>query len=176
MQSIFAVGLSTILFVEAIVLYFIITSKYEKIVYNWGEYKDKYLLDVFSSLIDFISSDEIIEQSLINSTLDLKSDNFKEFLETKIKEEKDKILKISKSIENIENIEKDISKILSHIQSSKYLNIAIIPLLISFLLVPYDEISNLLLGISLGLELISIYFSLYSYFIYKLDLKRLKCC
>ncbi|AWR97870.1 hypothetical protein DFR86_10180 [Acidianus sulfidivorans JP7] len=175
MNALFVELLSVIFLIEANVLYYLIIRKYIKLSTTWTKLKDKYLINIFSSILDFISSDEIIEQSLVSSTLNLKTESFKKFLEDNIKNEKDKILKMAKYIEDMEKIEKDISKIFSYTQNSKYLNISSILFLIIALITSkiVVEISNEVLGTLLGLELISIYFSLYSYFIYKADEKKL---
>lgn len=180
MNILFIDLLNIVLFIEAIILYFIAIRRIELLSSKWdSSIKEKYLFSIFRSILDFISSDEIIEESLMGVTLANSSafnlSDFKSFLESKIKNEKDKILKISKGIEELERIEREIARISYYIQNSKYINLSILPLLLLPLLLPHN-ISNVLLGISLGLEIISLYFILYSYFIHKGIINKISSC
>lgn len=172
--------LSLVLFMEAIILYFLVNIRIGKFLIKWDNtLKEKYLFNIFNAILDFISSDEIVEETLIGTTISnsgiFNLSSFRKFLETKINSEKDKILKIGKQIEEMEKIEKELSKISSYIQNSKYANLAVAPFLLLPIFLP-STISDVLLGISLGLEILSLYFSSYSYFSYKSILNTVSSC
>lgn len=171
MDILFIELINVALLIESAFLYFLFDNKFKLLFMNWEKsIKEKYIFHIFSSILDFISSDEIVEESLISVTIAnspiFDYSKFRKSLEEKIKTEKDKIIKISKGIEEMEKIEEGMEQMSSYAQNSKYLNFGILPFPIIALFLPHN-VSNVLLGISLGLETISLYFIVYSYFVYR---------
>ncbi|MFP3399557.1 hypothetical protein [Acidianus sp.] len=108
----------------------------------------------------------MLDDGIIGANFNIKSEALQKFLEKEVKGVGSKIKLINTYISSMEKIDAYISGISSNIKEIFYLILASI---ISFALyfIPGFSLDGLFLGFSLGLNIISMYYTIYSYLVYR---------
>ncbi|EZQ01842.1 MULTISPECIES: hypothetical protein [Acidianus] len=155
------------LLIESTALYFISTKKVEDVEKNWSNIKDVYMIKVFGYILDFISSMDV-EDSLIE-VINVKSKEASKAIEERITSSSNSIKDLAKKIDMIEKVQSYISKISSTNKEMKYTIFAsMIVMGLSFV---GSSLGNIFLGITIGLELVVMYYTIYALISYR-DLKK----
>jgi uncharacterized protein involved in cysteine biosynthesis len=160
------------LLLETSLLFYFVSRKLKNLPYLWKDARSLYLLRIFSEVLDLLSSTDLLDDGMIGANFNIKSEALQKFLEKEVKGVRSKIKLINTYISSMEKIDAYISGISSNIKEIFYLILASI---ISFALyfIPGFSLDGLFLGFSLGLNIISMYYTIYSYLVYRDVMKKI---
>ncbi len=152
--------------IEFATIYYMLNRKISSLKINRDTIKELLLLNAFKSIVDFVASDEIIEQGIIGSTLDMKDKQFVRFIEDKIKKISQNVKFLSDSITLFEKFEEKSNKIIAYCNDIKYMMLVSMLMLV-ITLVPLDINFNILiLGFVIGLEIVGMYYTVLALTLY----------
>jgi len=153
--------------IEFVTIYYLLNRKVSNLKINKDTIKQLLLLNTFKSIVDFIASDEIVEQGIMGSTLDIKDKQFMRFMEDKIKKISADVRILSNSIYLLENFEEKSNKMISYCNDIKYMVLSSM-LMLAITLIPFgDNFIILTLGFVIGLEIIGMYYSILALILYR---------
>jgi hypothetical protein len=162
------------LLLETSLLFYFVSRKLKNLPYLRKDARPLYLLRIFSEALDLFSPTGLLDDGMIGANFNIKSEALQKFLEKEVKGvgSKIKLKLINTYISSMEKIDAYISGISSNIKEIFYLILASI---ISFALyfIPGFSLDGLFLGFSLGLNIISMYYTIYSYLVYRDVMKKI---
>ncbi len=120
--------------------------------------------------MNFIASDEIVEEGIIGSTLNIKDKEFIKFLEDKMKKISANVRILSNSIYLLENFEEKYNKSVNYCNDTRYMILSSMSML-AISMIPFgDNFNVLILGFVIGLEIIGMYYTILALTLYR-DIK-----
>ncbi len=160
------------LLLETSLLFYFVTRKLNKLSSIWKDSRSFYLLKIFSEMIDLLSSTDLLDDGIIGANFNIKSEALQKFLENEVKGVGDKIKLLNNYISSMENIDSYVSGISSNVKEIFYIILASI-IFFALYFLPFFSFNSLFLGFSLGLDIISMYYIIYSYLLYRDVIKKI---
>ncbi len=162
--------LSAILLIEFASSYYVLMKKFIPIREKYGEIRKLLLLRVFKSLVEFLGSEDLLEESMISSSLNISDEDFMDYFEGKLKSIKDGLSYLNKSMEVLERFEVKFRKVQVFFNEVKYLIGIAFSLMVASLLLLLAGVGEtstyyvpvVMVGISMGLEVLGLYYTILS--------------
>ncbi len=162
-------GLSSFLLLEFSLSYYVLTRKFSPIKGNYWKIKKLLLLRVSKSLVEFLGSGNLLEESIISSSLNISDEQFISYFEGKLKSIKDRVNYLNESLNVLDKFESDFRRVQTYFDEVKYLvGIALLLMVVGLLLMLVGVgggdyyVPTIKVGISLGLEIMGIYYTILS--------------
>ncbi|MCG3108086.1 hypothetical protein L3N51_00367 [Metallosphaera sp. J1] len=156
---------SLIILMELVISYYGLQRFVSKLEPVSHKVEDVFLLYTFKQIVNFVSDNDLVQQSLIGSLAGMNDKDLLDFMRNKIGDIKSQLSEIGDGISRFEKARRTISRILT---MSLQIRIMIIISLIGLALViflPYDaELMDL--GLMYGIELVALYYTFLSIFLY----------
>ncbi|BDC17160.1 hypothetical protein [Acidianus sp. HS-5] len=160
------------LLLETSLLFYFITRKLGKLSSLWKDSRSFYLLKIFSEMIDLLSSTDLLDDGIIGANFNIKSEALQKFLDNEVKGVGSKIKLLNNYISSMENIDSYVSGISSNVKEIFYIVLASI-IFFALYFLPLFSFNGLFLGFSLGLDIISMYYIIYSFLVYRDMMKKI---
>ncbi|MCI2414805.1 MAG: hypothetical protein MPF33_06105 [Candidatus Aramenus sp.] len=162
--------LGSILLIEFVSSYYVLMKKFLPIREKYREIRKLLLLRVFRSLVEFLGSDDLLEESMVSSSLNISDEDFMDYFEGKLKSIRDGVSYLNKSMEVLEGFEVKFRRIQVYFDEVKYLIGIAFSLMVASLLLLLAGVGGtnayyvpiVMVGISMGLEVLGLYYTILS--------------
>lgn len=157
--------LSIIILLELSIMYLILSKFYDRLKLNEQRLSDLMLLQVFREILAFVSDQDIVEQGLVGSLMNMKDRDLLDYLRSKIWDIRSDLNTISDRIAKFYDVERSLNKIRSYFFQIRWM-LVITMIAIPLSLILPKELSLVTLGLAFSLELVSLYYNFISIFLY----------
>ncbi|QKQ99238.1 hypothetical protein GWK48_01455 [Metallosphaera tengchongensis] len=156
---------SVIILIELVIVYYGLERLIGRLKLNSGKIEDLLLLHVFKKIVGFVSENDVVQQSLLGAISGLSDRELLNYLRDKVGEMKGQLTDINDSIQKYESVKRFISRILSlSVQVRVMAVISLVGISLTFFLT--RELLLVVLGVTYGIELVALYYSFFSIFLY----------
>ncbi|EWG07161.1 MAG: hypothetical protein ASUL_06568 [Candidatus Aramenus sulfurataquae] len=123
---------------------------------------------MFKSLVEFLGSEDLLEESMISSSLNISDEDFMDYFEGKLKSIRDGVSYLNKSVEVLERFEVKFRKVQVFFNEVNYLIGIAFSLMVASLLLLLAGVGEtgayyvpvVMVGISMGLEVLGLCYTI----------------